>query len=291
MKIIQSTAYYGRTITRKLIAYDIFFLASGLAFNCILAMIPLLMLSAAAVGWLLDSSGSGIRQLSDILDALIPPQPYAASMKNSILRVIGEMVKHRKSLGLVGFPALIWTATSLFDALRTVLHTVYELKSTKNFFASLLHDIWFVFLAFILLILSNAALWAFSMVEGLSRAVPGVDWVLIQSYTKPTSHGIVILLTACMFYVVYRYITDVRPPKAVAIIATVTTTIVWVVSGRMFSVYLTEYSGIGSAYGPAGFLLVLLLWIYYSSFIFVIGGIVGQAFWERKTQGRPRRRP
>ena len=289
IKIIQAIGYYGRTITKKIFTHDIFFLASGLAFNCILTMIPLLLLSAAAVGWLMNSSGPGIRQLNDILDALIPPQPYATSMKNSILRIIGEMAKHRKSLGIVGFPALIWTATSLIDALRTVLHTVYEMKSTKSFFVSLLHDIWFVFLAFVLLIISNAAIWAFSLVEGLTRALPGVDWLFVQSYTKPTSHAVVILLTACMFYVVYRHIADVKPPKAAALIATLTTTIVWIVSGRAFTIYLTEYSNIGSVYGPAGFLLVLLLWIYYSSFIFVVGGIVGQTYWERQKMKRPRR--
>jgi len=286
---VQTIGYYGRSITKKLFSHDIFFLASGLAFNCILTMIPLMLLSAGAVGWLMNSSGPGLRQLNDILDALIPPQPYAASMKNAILKIIGEMVKHRRSLGIVGIPALIWTATSLFDALRTVLHTVYELKSTKSFFVSLLHDIWFVFFAFVLLILSNAALWAFSLVEGLTRAVPGVDWLLVQSYTKPTSHAVVVLLTACMFYVVYRHITDVKPPKAAAIIATVTTTLVWIASGKAFTLYLTEYSNIANVYGPTGFLLVMLLWIYYSSFIFVVGGIVGQTYWERQKSRRPRR--
>jgi membrane protein len=289
LRAVTSVGYYGRTITKKLFKHDIFFLASGLAFNCILTMIPLFLLTAAAVGWFMNSSGPGLRQLNDMLDALIPPQPFAANIKHTILNIIGEMVKYRTPLGLVGVPALIWTATSLFDALRTVLHTINETKSTKTFLMSLVQDIWFVFFAFALLVASNIAIWAFSIVEALTRAVPGVDWVMIQSYTRPSSHAIVILLTACMFYLVYRRIPDVRPPKSAALVSTITTTAIWIASGRVFTIYLTNYSDIGTLYGPYGFLLVLLLWIYYSSFIFVVGGIVGQTFWERQKSRHPRR--
>jgi membrane protein len=84
-----------------------------------------------------------------------------------------------------------------------------------------------------------------------------------------------------MFYILYRYMTDSKPPKAAAVISTVTTTVLWIVSGKIFSVYLTNFSGISTVYGPYAFLLVLLIWIYYSSLIFVFGGIVGQVYWER----------
>jgi uncharacterized BrkB/YihY/UPF0761 family membrane protein len=56
--------------------------------------------------------------------------------------------------------------------------------------------------------------------------------------------------------------------------------VLWVVSGKLFGVYLRSYSLIGTVYGPYAFLLVLLLWIYYSSIIFVFGGIIGEVYWE-----------
>ncbi len=60
-----------------------------------------------------------------------------------------------------------------------------------------------------------------------------------------------------------------------------TTTVLWIISGRLFAVYLADCSTIGTIYGPYAFLLVLLFWIYYSSLMFVFGGIVGQVYWER----------
>jgi uncharacterized BrkB/YihY/UPF0761 family membrane protein len=51
----------------------------------------------------------------------------------------------------------------------------------------------------------------------------------------------------------------------------------------MFAVYLSDFSAIGTIYGPYAFILVLLVWIYYSAIIFIVGGMVGQIYWERLT--------
>ena len=79
----------------------------------------------------------------------------------------------------------------------------------------------------------------------------------------------------------YRFIPDTRPPRAAGIISTVTSTLLWVISGKLFAVYLANFSAIGKIYGPYAFLLVLLFWIYYSSLVFVLGAIIGQVYWER----------
>jgi uncharacterized BrkB/YihY/UPF0761 family membrane protein len=41
-------------------------------------------------------------------------------------------------------------------------------------------------------------------------------------------------------------------------------------------------SAIGKIYGGYAFIVVLMFWIYYSCIVFVLGGIVGQAYWERR---------
>jgi uncharacterized BrkB/YihY/UPF0761 family membrane protein len=50
----------------------------------------------------------------------------------------------------------------------------------------------------------------------------------------------------------------------------------------VFAFYLSDWSSIGKIYGPYAFLLVMLVWIYYSSLLFVFGGIVGHVHWQRK---------
>jgi membrane protein len=231
---------------------------------------------------MLNSSAQGVQQLNGVLDAIFPPQPFALSIKNSILAVMDSIVEHRASLGLFGGAVLIWTATSLFDALRSALHKIYELKRTRPFFASLIHDLGFVVLAVVLFLASNLAIWVFSVAQPLINQVPGLETFTLPQFTRFVPAILVILLTAGMFYIIYRYITDTKPPRTAAFISMITTTALWVASGKIFSIYLQDFSAIGTIYGPYAFVLVLLFWIYYSSIIFVVGGIVGQVYWERR---------
>jgi membrane protein len=281
LRVLEAVWFYARSLTRKFFEDDILFLASGLAFSGILTMIPLLLLAASALGTFLNSSELGVRQLNDILNTIFPPQPFATSIKESILTVISDIVKYRTSLGVFGVLVLIWTATSLFDALRSVLHRIYGVKRTRSVLAGLAHDLGFVFLAFILCILSNIAIWVVSLVERVALNIPALAALNLQSINRVMPTTVVIALTACMFYIVYRYIPDSKPPKAAGIISTITTTILWVISGKLFAIYLSSFSAISTIYGPYAFILVLLFWIYYSSIIFVAGGMVGQVYWER----------
>jgi membrane protein len=272
---------YMTSIGKKVVDLDILFLASGVAFNGVLTLIPLMLLLASALGIFLNSSALGVQQLHNILNTIFPPQPFATSIKTSILDMLSSIVEHRNSLGMFGFLVLTWTALSLFDAIRSVLHRVYYLKRTKSLLASLLHEVGFLFLAFVFFIVSNVAIWVSTLVERVALDIPGLRSLPLQGLDKTLPTIIVTLIATAMFYILYRHMTDSKPPKAAAVISTVTTTVLWVVSGKIFGVYLTDFSAIATVYGPYAFLLVLLVWIYYSSLIFVFGGIVGQVHWER----------
>jgi membrane protein len=281
LRYLETLWFYSVRIGKKLFEEDILFLASGLAFNGILTMIPLMLLTASALGIFLNSSQAAIGQLNDILDTIFPPQPFATSIKESIVMVISDIVDYRRSIGIFGAVVLIWTATSLFDALRSVLHRIYHIKRTRGLLVSLLHDVVFVFLVFVLFVSSNIFIWAFSLIEQISRSVPALTQVDFDVFNATLPTVIVVILTAVMFYIVYRYIPDTKPPKLAGLISTITTTLLWVVSGKIFALYLSQFSAIGKIYGAYAFILVLLIWIYYSSIIFIVGGIVGQAYWER----------
>lgn len=280
-KALQTTWAYITSIARKVVDLDILFLASGVAFNGVLTLIPLMLLLASGLGIFLNSSALGVQQLHNILNTIFPPQPFATSIKTSILETLSSITEHRNSLGLMGFFVLIWTGLSLFDSIRSVLHRVYYLKRTKSLIAGLLHEMGFLVLAFVFFIVSNVAIWVSSLVERIALDVPGLRDIPLQGFNKTVPTIIVTLITTALFYILYRHMTDSKPPKAAALISTVTTTIVWLVSGKVFAVWLTSFSDIATVYGPYTFLLVLLIWIYYSSLIFVFGGIVGQVYWER----------
>ena len=268
-----------KRVLSRLVGGEMILFASGIAFCALLTMIPLLLISAWGLGTVLQSE-SGVSELRAILGTVFPPQPFADSIKESIIRIVGDIVQYRTSIGLVGIGVLIVTATFLFDVIRTVLHRIYGLPRKRNFLVSFLHDIWFVSVAWVLLVLTNLAIWVYTVFRGVLADVPALKGIEFPGLLEQAPTTIVFLITAAMFYIVYRYITDTKPPRAAAIASTVTMTVLWLASGKVFAIYLEGYSLIGTIYGPYTFLLVLLLLIYYSSLVFVVGGIIGQVYWE-----------
>ncbi len=279
--VAEAVWYYARSIARRVYEVDILFLASGLAFNGILTLVPLMLLVAFALGSFLNSSTLGVQQLHDILNTIFPAQPFAQQIRTSVLGVISEIIAYRASLGLFGVVVLVWTVTSLFDGIRSVLHRVYNLQRKTGLLKSLVHDIGFIFLAFVFFVAVNTTIWVSTLVERVARELPVLKRIGVPRIDDILPTAVVVVMTAGMFYILYRYMTDEKPPNAAAIISTITSTMLWLVSGKLFAVYLTDVSAIATIYGPYAFMAVLLFWIYYSSMIFVFGAIVGQVYWER----------
>jgi membrane protein len=282
LRAAEATSFYARSIWRKLGEDDVLFLASGLAFNGILVLIPMLFLSAAAVGVIAPPETMGMNQVNDILEAIFPQQPFASQIKEGMRSLIVDIINHRQSVGLIGVVVLIWTTMSLFDALRSALNRVYELKRVRTLLGSLAHEFGFVVIAFLLFLATNFSIWVYSIAAPWVLSLPAIAPHAGSAVLHTVPTIIILLLTAVMFYITYRHITDVRPPRAAAVISTLTTTVLWVIAGRVFAFYLSDWSSIGKIYGPYAFLLVMLVWIYYSSLLFVFGGIVGHVHWQRK---------
>ncbi|MDH4070875.1 MAG: YihY/virulence factor BrkB family protein [Ignavibacteria bacterium] len=280
-RVILTFWWYVRTIARKLLADDVLFLASGIAFNGLLTLIPLLLLGAAALGVFLNSSEFGVQRAHDILEAMFPAQPFAISIKDSLMTMISDIILHRRTLGIFGALVLLYTATSLFDSVRSALHRIYEIPKTRGMLKSLLRHLGFVALAFLLFIGSSVSVWFVSVVEGVSVHVPALSVLTLPDFYDTFPVVTISALTIFMFYVIYRHIPDEMPPRTAAMISTITTSVLWIVSGRLFGLYLSSFSAIGRIYGPYAFILVLLIWVYYSSLVFIIGAIVGQAHHER----------
>jgi membrane protein len=222
-----------------------------------------------------------IQQLPKILDTIFPPQPFAAQIKEAVVRVVNDVVAYRTPLGIMGLLGLMVSASFVFSVVRSALHRIYRLRSSRFFLLSYLYDLLFVIVALVLLVVLNAVLWILAFVRELLVQRYTLDPALLVQLDRGLPTAIVVFLTALLFYILYAYLTDTRPPWPAAAASTLTSTTLWLVSGLVFGTYVQSYSMFGTIYGPYAFLLVLLLWIYYSSIVFVFGGVVGQIFWER----------
>ncbi|MBP1653561.1 MAG: ribonuclease [Bacteroidetes bacterium] len=282
IRYLKITEFPFKPLMRRIAGGEILLFASGIAFSAILTMVPLLLISGSALGIMLQSSEQGVAKLEAVLATVFPEQPFATNIKQSILQVVTDIISYRTSLGIVGFAVLVVTATSLFDVVRTVLHRIYGIRRTKNLLASFLHDIGFVAAAWVLLVVSNLTLWAADFLDRLLYKFAFWSEMHEAWWVGSIPSTVVYILIAVMFYIVYRNLTDTKPPRTAAIVSTVTMTVLWIISAKLFALYLSTFSAISTLYGGYAFILVLLFWVYYSSLVFVIGAMAGQVYWEFK---------
>lgn len=280
-----TTVFYVKNLYRHLYDDDVLFLASGISFNGVLCLIPILLLFTSILGIVLNSSELAVQKIHQILSAAFPEQPYAQNIKTSIQQIIRDIIEYRKSFGLFGLAVLTWTATSLFSSVRTVLNRVYRIKSTKLVILTIMEDILWVIVVGILSMLIIIATWFYTIVEDLIHILPGFRSVEFVYFEQALPLIVSLFLTLIMFFIVYRFIPDKSIGWKTALISAITSATLWVAAGKLFAWYLNNFHSFSNLYGTYAFLLVLLVWIYYSSLVFVIGGIIGQTFRERHGLG------
>jgi len=281
IKFKESFYYYIKTLYNRLYEDEVFFLASGIAFNGILCLIPLLLLFTSVFGIVLNSSELAVQKVQEILNTAFPNQPYALSIKDSIQQIIKDVIDYRKSYGIFGLAVLTWTATSLFSSIRSVLNRVYRIKSTKLVVLTYLEDVLWVIIVGILFIAIIISTWLYQLVERFIQSLPGYNMVNIEIFEQAIPVIISFSLTLIMFFIIYRFTPDKNISTKIAIISAFTTAILWEIAGRLFGWYLSTFHSFTKLYGAYAFLLVFIVWIYYSSVVFVIGGIVGQIYREK----------
>lgn len=95
------------------------------------------------------------------------------------------------------------------------------------------------------------------------------------------AHGLDLLvsfiLVTALFAMIYKFLPDVRIQWRDVWIGAALTSVLFTVGKFLIGLYL-GHSGVSSAYGAAGSLITVLLWVYYSSLIFFLGAEFTQVY-------------
>jgi membrane protein len=203
-----------------------------------------------------------------------------------------EIIKHaaissKTTLAtIVGIIFLFIGATGVFSEIQDSINMIWGLRPKpkkgwvaflKNRFLSFSVIIGLGFLLLVSLLIS-ALIAAFG--DRLKILVPGLSSLLLCGINLAVSLG----LTGFIFAVIFKVLPDGIVSWKDVIVGSGITTLLFLLGKFAISFYISK-SKVGSMYGTAGALVVLLLWIYYSSVIVYFGAEFTQAFSIRS--GRP----
>jgi membrane protein len=239
-------------------------LGAALAYYAILSLAPLLTIAVAIAGLALGKQAVQ-NQIVGQVRTLVGPSGASA---------LRQMLGHTTSLEAnsaaiaIGLVVLLVSASGVFNELRTALNIIWGVQPKQSGWREMVKEEFSSFamvvgIGFLLLVslVASTALAAFSQVLGARPP-------------SPLAHGlnaiVSIVVITLLFAVIYRVVPDETLPWRRLWPGSFATAVLFIGGKFLLALYLTR-AGVGSVYGAAGSLVVLLVWLYYSAQIFLFG--------------------
>lgn len=256
---------------RRFNEHEGLFIASGLAFNLLLCLLPFTLIVASLYGYFLESSQAAQQRLLGLLGNAFPEATH--TLRETLLNLLGD----RKILGALGLLTLVLAASRLFGAIRVVLRITYGQELDLNLLTGKLFDMGMVVLGCLLLLLSLVLSSVVTFMEGMMLA-----WLTENGYdagmiNKFAAHAFAYLSSAAMFFTMYRLPLPRRVPTSILLFTALLVGLLWEMAKWLFEFYLSKVATYDVLYGSFGVIVILVLWINYTAIIFVIGAELGAA--------------
>jgi len=242
-----------------------FFLSSGITFNLLICLIPLILLLLALLGTYLYSYREVMSHIRRYMENAFPS--LDPKITNNLLRIIRD----RKIVGGVGLVGLAWASTWVFSSLRTALNIIFQVEKGQGILRGKGIDLLMILSAGIFLLISMVLTSGVTLVQGYHfgpflRMMPLIRFIL--KYLTP------FFFTFWMCFLIYKIIPNMKISFKTALQAALFASLLWEVAKHLFGWYVLHLGRFSILYGSLSTLAVFFLWIYYSSVIVLLGGEV-----------------
>lgn len=249
---------------------NVAFLASALAFSLLLTIAPFTIFVLGVVGHLVQRRVS-LQSLSlhDLIAQFLPPGADFAQLE----LLLGDVVANRGRLTFLGAVLFLWFSTRLFGGLRAALNEVFDTDERRPWPVAKLLDLGMVLVTGALLA-ANA--WASVLGARAEPALGGFGGWAFRFAIGLTTLG----FSTVLFFVVYKA-TPSRPIAwPTAIVASLFTAVAFEAAKRLFALYITRFATFDRLASDANLVafFLFLLWVYYTCYVFLLGGEVAETY-------------
>jgi membrane protein len=258
---------------------DVMRMGASLAFYTLFAIAPVLLVATAMAGMIFDAEA--VRQdIVGQLDSLI-----GAVGADAVQKLLEAASRHRAgtvgtAVGLVG---VVIAATGAFLELQAALNTIWRVKSArphlKVFLFDRLRSFGLVIAIGFLLMVSLAVTAALAALS---------EWLARGSTSMPLvwRSGNVLLslvVTTTLFALLYRVLPDVHLRWREVATGGFMTAVLFSIGQQLIGLYLGQ-SSVSSSFGAAGSIMILLLWVYYSCQVLLLGAEFTRVYSETRQE-------
>jgi membrane protein len=258
-------------------------MAGALSFATIFSMPALLALLLMLVGRVMDPQvvqDAIVGQIRNLIGAA------GADQISTVISRARQSEIDPSITAALSLVTLMFGSTTAFAQLQTALNRTFNVKpdprrgEIRNFLVKRVFSFGVVIVVAFLLLVSLALSALLGAIMDRTAQLEGFFGALVHAGNVVLSFGVVIALFAVMF----RLLPDARTAWRDVAVGATATAILFVGGKELIGLYLGR-SNPGSAFGAAGSLVLVLAWIYYSSWIVLYGAEITRIWADRFGRG------
>jgi membrane protein len=253
-------------------------LGAALAFYSVLSLAPLVVIALALVS-LVYSAQAAVAHFLQQMESMVGTE--GAKAIQGMLEHAHQPKTGSLAAGL-GIATLLFAASGVFAQLQQAMNAIWDVPEKKH--AGIWGFIRHRFLSFGM-VLGTGFLLLISLL--LSAAIAGVGqglgnrWPALEAIAHSANAVATFVVVTLLFAMMFKFLPDTHVAWRDVWHGALITAVLFTIGKLLIGLYLGK-SAVGSAYGAAGSLVVLLLWIYYSAQILFFGAELTHVIAQRR---------
>lgn len=252
-------------LQREMAYDDCMGMAAQIAFYTMLGLFPFLIFLLSLVSSF--PLGDSLRPL--MLDALSDqmPKESAEYVAGVVLELLPQFNQGLLSIGLL---ASLWGASMAVGALITTINRAYNIRPRRNMVTQKIMSI--------ILVLLLSGMWLMSLTiilvgPGITQSIFEFMGIASKTNTFWTSIRLpmAFMLNLISLTTLYYFAPEARQKLLSILPGAITSTVLWMLASSVFRIFLRNFGTYNKTYGSLAALAVLMVWLWISGLIFLLG--------------------
>lgn len=268
-----------RKLVLSIIDNDFFGMAAEMGFMLVIGIFPFMLFLMAVFGWM--GNKSLIDPVMIFLNNFMPEQAM-----NLIKTVLSEVMIFSQGgvMAIVGFMATLFLSMNGMAVVLKGLNRAYKVKETRNLIYTRILALLMVFVDVMVLFLSiNLIIFGKVIISFLVKHMFISKFVAVVLLTLrwPVAFAALFLMAFLSYYILPDLRGNERFKRKSAIPGSFFFVCFWLIASWGFSIYVNNLKTYNMVYGTIGAFAVLMVWLYYTSILILIGGEINSQTYNK----------
>lgn len=257
--------------------------AGNLTYKGLFALFPFFVFLLSLLG-LFGASDLVTTTIERIGNAL--PPGATDFLQNQLLQIVQSKTAGAFTVGaIISLLLALWGVSGAFRSVMEAMNVMYEIEEDRPFWKQLLISV-FLSLGVAALLIFALVLVVFGPEIGETVADAAGLGSVFQIVWNVVQWPVLIFLVVLAFALVYYYAPDAEQRFRWISPGSIVAVLLWLVFSLLFSIYVEKSGSFNATYGTFAGIIILMLYIYYSSFIMLVGAQLNQVIEEHIPEGK-----